>query len=177
MIGTAVVAGAAVTFFVTLSSLIRGASLDPQFAAPGKTEIRTEDGDRYYLWDNHLTMFGGRKIENSSDFPDDIQISIRDKKGGELEFIRDDGHGWRIGNHAKTSVGYVDLRKPSDITIQTQGGGEGRVMSFAKASEHHEVWRKLRGFAFAAIAFVVGLPIAFWGLIVRSRASNRAPAA
>lgn len=168
MVGTAVVVGSAVTFFITLSSLIRGVPLDPLFAASGTIETRTADGDRYYLWDNHLTMFEGRKVHHSSDFPDDIQISIRERDGEKLDFIRDEGHGWRIGNHAKTSVGYIGSSKPSDIIIQIQGGSGDRVLSFAKANELHDVWRKLRGFAFAAIAFVLGLPIVLWGLIVRS---------
>jgi hypothetical protein len=177
VIGAVMAIGACGTFFITLSSLVRGVSLDPLSATPGTFETRTEESGRYYLWDNHLTMFDGRKVQNSSDFPDDIQISIREKDGKQLVFIRDDGHGWRIGNHAKSSVGYVDSLKPSDIVVQTQGGSEERVLSFAKAKEGQEVWRKLRGFAFAAIAFVLGLPIVFWGLMVRSRASDRYRAA
>ena len=167
LVGVFTVVGAVVFFGVMFSTLYRGVSLDPQFPASGNIEVSTLDHDRYYLWDNYVTMFKGERLRHSSKFPDDVEISVKDGLGQELEFTPDTSHSWSIGNHSKRSIGYVEAIPGSDLTIQITGGDGQRVLSFAKADMKRDLWRKLGGFIIAVIVGGVGVIFGIWGIFVR----------
>ena len=76
---------------------------------------------------------------------------------------------WRTGNHAKRSVGYVELSRSGLVTIRVGEGASDRVLSFSEANESGEVWRKLRGFAFGAAAMLFGAVISVAGLLIKRR--------
>lgn len=174
VLGALFLAVAFLLFVFTFVSLYRGASLDDQFKAIGRFTVHATDTGRYYIWDNYKTVFDGKRIEHGSGFPKEILIEVRDGAGRRIEFSRDHGQSWVIGNHAKRSIGYIVLRESGEMTVEVKGGNGARILSFGKANMSGELWQRLRGFAFAVIAFILGVPMVIWGLIGVFRSSKRA---
>lgn len=177
--GAVLLIGGILIGIVTFGRLYLGTSLYPQYAASGSFTVQTVDAGRYYLWDNYVTWFEGGKVRNDKGFPEEVGLVVRDSQGKELELFPDSEQSWGIGNHAKSSIGYVQTSGSGQLTIDVQGGDGKRVLSFGKADLKNELWRKLGGFAYAAFGILLGLPITLWGLgasasrqVQRETASN-----
>jgi hypothetical protein len=63
-----IIVGVAI-FALTLVRLIGGAALDPQSKVPGSVSAEIDVPGRYYVWDNHWTMFDGQRVQYSADWP------------------------------------------------------------------------------------------------------------
>ncbi len=166
LFGLLLLIGGFVIFGWTFSALNRGVSLSDQFVASGKVTVNVESAGRFYVWDNYVTWFDGKKIRHASAFPDDVKITVRSASGKSLKFESNTDESWSIGNHAKKSVGYVDIETPDELTFEVTGGNGERVLSFAKADMAGELQEKLGGFGWAALMGVLGLPLVIWGLLV-----------
>ena len=165
-----IVVGMAI-FAFTLLKLIGGSALDLQIKVPGKVTAEIETAGRYYVWDNHWTMFGGERVQYSADWPDDAKVSVRDANGSELEFVSDASQNWSIGNNEKTSIGYVDVPAATTIQLDIDDTGRDRVVTVSNRTMKQELWSRLGGFGLGLVVGVVGIPICLLGLFVRRRGS------
>lgn len=170
--GFVLIGGAIFLFLSSFSSLYQGKALGLQYPASGSFQISPTNADRYYLWDHYVTQFQGKKIRYSSKFPKDIEIKVTDPSGAEIDFHSDTSHSWSIGNHAKSSIGYIDSPGATDLTVHVSGGDGSRVLSFGKADIKLELWRKLGGFGIALVVGFVGIIAGIWGLATRMAKNN-----
>ena len=162
---------ALIIFVVSAAALLQGRSLVPQFMAPGEQQIDVSETGRYFLWDNYRTWHDGEAVTRSAQFPSTFSIKAFAAGGRELRFTPDRSHSWSIGNHAKRSVGYLDLPETGPVTIKVAGDAKTRIVSLAKADMKKELWQKLGGFGLAVIIAIVGLPFLLWGLSARVRSA------
>ncbi len=75
-----VIIGVAICAF-TLLRLINGAALDVQTKVPGTVTAVIDAPGRYYVWDNHWTMFNGGRVQYAADWPDTARVTIQDSAG------------------------------------------------------------------------------------------------
>lgn len=169
ILGLALGIGGIATVAVTLAGLVRGTSLVEQAKVPGTLQAKVEEAGRYYLWDNHWTIFEGERIQYPADCPADAKITVQDSTGQDLQFVPDSSEGWSIGNSGKTSIGYVDLPGSAELRIEVGAVGRDRVVSFSNTTVQDELWRKLGGFGVGILVGLIGLPIVIWGFIARLR--------
>ena len=139
-----------IIFVASFSRLYQGHSLTLQFQSQGTVQRQTDSVGRFYVWDNYVTHFNGQKVRLSSKTPKNLQISIQDTNGASLEFVPDDSQSWSIGNHAKKSIGYVEVKEPQSLNIISSGSDQ-RILSFGPANLKAELWQKLGGFALAIL--------------------------
>ncbi len=161
---------AAMIFAWSFVPLYRGDPLEPVFRVPGGFRAHTEEAGRYHLWNHYLTFHEGKQLAFNPKFPADWQVSVRDAEGNRLEFVRDESPLWRIGNHAKASIGYIDAEGASEIQVMVNGerGGD-RVLSFSQADLRQDLVTALGSFGIAAVLALVGLLTVIWGLFRRAR--------
>ncbi|MEM8680780.1 MAG: hypothetical protein AAGF97_15635, partial [Planctomycetota bacterium] len=165
---TLVLAGVCICF-VTFVSLIRGASLDPQTQVPGAVSAKLREPGRHYLWDNHWTVFRGKRWQYPADTPDNAKIVVRDAAGQEVEFVRDTSQNWSIGNNEKTSIGYVEVMEPTLLTLEVDGIGRERIVSVSNRTMQQDLVRRLGGFGVGVVVGLGGLLTLLVGLILRGR--------
>ena len=177
LVGVVLLLTGAALFVSTFASLNRGGAIDQQNRAQGKITVGLSEPGRYYVWDHYRTVFEGERIEHRSDFPDGITIQASMSTGIPVDFRPDSKRSWSIGNHAKRSVGYLDLREPGDVIVDVHGGVGDRILSISNTDIRGELWVGLRGFGFSLIVMAIGLPVACWGWIARSRSSSVASSA
>ncbi len=158
-----------VSFVWTFYELNRGAGHEPQFEVPGTFRSSADQPGRYYVWDNHLTMFEGTKIQRDEKFPEELEIIIRDAAGNPVEFVADTSKSWRIGNHDKSSVGYIDAKVPGEFEIEVRGDAETRILSFSQPDLFKELRSALMGFAVAAVFALVGAIAMLLSIFRRAR--------
>lgn len=159
-------------FGFTLVQLIGGTALDPQTKVPGTVTAEIDASGRYYVWDNHWTMFDGERVQYSADWPKDAKIVVRDSNGRELEFIADASQNWSIGNNEKTSIGYIDIPTPSAIRLDIDDIGNERIVTVSNRTMKQELWSRLGGFAVGLGVGAIGVTICLLGLLVRRRIST-----
>ena len=167
VVGFLMMVAAMVVVVFSFSSLNSGKALDELYPASGNFQFSVNDEERHYLWNHYVTMFEGKKLKHSSKFPGDVHITVSDSTGQPVTFVPDTSHSWSIGNHAKKSVGYVDVSGPIDLTIQISGGNGSRVVSFGKADMKGALWSRLGGFAVAIVVGLLGLIAGIWGIFSR----------
>lgn len=165
------IAGVAI-FVFTLVRLINGSALDPQTKVPGTVSAEIDAPGRYYVWDNHWTMFNGERVQYSADCPVDAQVVVHDSSGDELQFVPDASQNWSIGNNEKTSIGYVDVPAATALRLDVAGVGRERIVSVSNRTMKQELWDRLGGFGVGLIVGLIGIPIALLGLLVRRRPST-----
>ncbi len=162
------VAGIAI-FAVTFFRLIGGHALDEQTQVPGTLHVVIDQADRYYLWDNHWTLFDGRRVQYPKGCPDDIRVTVLDSEGGELQFVADSSKSWSIGNSSKTSVGYVDVPDAAELQLKIENLDRERIFSVSNDTMKQELWDRLGGLGIGIVIGLLGLPITLVGLMIRRR--------
>lgn len=160
-----------IVFLVSAASLLQGRSLAPQFTVPGEHQIEVSEPGRYFLWDNYRTWHDGATVTRSAQFPSAFSIKASGSGGAEISFTPDRSHSWSIGNHAKRSIGFLDIPETDTLTIEVTGDTDTRIVSLAKADMKKELWLKLGGFGLALIIAIIGIPLLLWGLSTRIRSA------
>ena len=158
-------------FALTLFKLIGGSALDPQTKVPGTVNVEIETAGRYYVWDNHWTMFGGERVQYPPDWPDDAKVAVRDANGMQLQFVSDASQNWSIGNNEKTSIGYVDVPVATSIEVVIDDVGRDRVVTVSNRTMKQELWSRLGGLGLGLVVGMVGVPICLLGWFFRRRGS------
>ena len=156
-------------FAFTLFQLIGGSALDPQTKVPGTVVTEIDAPGRYYVWDNHWTMFDGERIQYAADWPNQAKITVRDANGTEVHFVPDASQNWSIGNNEKTSVGYVDVKAATTLRLEIDDVGRDRIVTVSNRTMKQELWSRLGGFGVGLLVGVVGVPVCLLGLLVRRR--------
>lgn len=170
---TLIIVGIAI-FAYTLAQLVGGAALDSQTKVPGTVTAKVDASGRYYVWDNHWTMFDGERVQYTADWPDDATVVVRDANGAELEFVTDASQNWSIGNNEKTSVGYIDVPAATTIRLDIDDVGRDRIVTVSNRTMKQELWSRLGGFGVGIGVGAVGVPTCLLGLLVRRRSSSAA---
>lgn len=152
-------------FVFTLGRLMYGPALDPQVKVPGTITVEVEEPGRHYLWDQHFTRFEGERVKYSDDCPKDVKVSVVSSTGDTLPFVQDASQSWSIGNSGKTSVGYVDVPGAMTLDITVDGTGRERIFSVSGRTTKDELWLRLRGFGVSLVVGLLGLCIAFVGML------------
>ena len=163
-----IIAGIAI-FVFTLARLMNGAALDLQTKVPGTVSAQIDTPGRYYVWDNHWTMFDGQRVQYAADCPVEAQIVIHDTNGNPLEFVPDTSQNWSIGNNEKSSIGYIDIPAVTSIRLYIANVGRERIVTVSNRSMKEELWARLGGFGIGLLVGVVGVPVAFVGFLTRRR--------
>ncbi|QDT03982.1 hypothetical protein K227x_23680 [Rubripirellula lacrimiformis] len=171
-LGFALIVGGIAIFAFTLVELIDGAALDPQTKVPGTVTAEIDSPGRYYVWDNHWTMFDGERLQYDAEWPDDARIAVRDASGEELKFVPDASQNWSIGNNEKTSVGYVDVPLATTIQLDVDDVGRDRIVTVSNRTMEQELWSRLGGFGVALVVGILGVPICLLGLFLSRRSAN-----
>jgi hypothetical protein len=155
-----------VVFACLFVSLYRGDASEPQYKVPGSFKTETKEPGRYYLWDNHWTRFEGRRFGRDKRFPASLEITIRSANGAPLEFVKGDSSSWSVGNHAKTSVGYVEIENPGEVLIEVSGHeDEERVLSFSKSEVRQAVGRLFICAGVAVLLMFAGFATSLVGFV------------
>ena len=156
-------------FAWTLIRLIGGAALDPQTKVPGTVRANIDGAGRYYLWDNHWTTFEGERFKYAADCPDDVSVTAKDANNAKLDFVRDSSQNWSIGNHSKTSIGYLDVPAATTIQIDIENAGRERIVTVSNRTMKQELWSRLGGFGIGIVVSAVGLVVCLLGFALRPR--------
>ncbi len=157
-----------------LLPLFLGDSIDKQFSIPGTIQVAIEEPGRYYLWNDHQTIFNGKTYNRAEDLPDGIEISISDTATGTpFDFIDTASISISGGNSAKRSIGYIEVSKPTRLLVDITGGNEDRIFSFARATFFEKLKRIFGGIALAFLAGSSGVGLVIWGVVKSTRAKEK----
>lgn len=170
--GVALIIVGVALFGFTLVQLIGGSALDPQTKVPGTITAVVDSPGRYYVWDNHATMFDGQRVQYTSDWPKDAKVVVCDSSGEELEFVPDASQNWSIGNNGKTSIGYIDVPTPTAIRLVIDGVGGERIITVSNRTMMQELWLRLGGLGLGLVVGAIGVPICLIGLLLPRRTST-----
>lgn len=154
---------------------ITGEAGGERFKVPGTVEVTVEEPGRYYLWNEHRTVFGGKTYNRSNSIPDGMKIRITRARSGEpFEFVGDTSISSSSGSSSKRTIGYIEVKEPGRVEVAVTGGEEERVFSFARFRLWETLGLILGGLALAFVLGVTGFGIAVWGIVklVRSRQSE-----
>src|SRR5262245_38742191 len=166
-----------------IASLIFHYDEGVQFLAPGSKTLDLAQG-RHVIWNEHVTLFGGRSYDSGKNLPDGTQIIVTDSGGAALELRRTSGSTFKSSNTERVSVLKFEVTRPGRHEITVRGNFPPRVFSVGPDL----VWVVL-GSIFGAIGLVLlgmgaGVAIAAWAFIRREQAREiaagsvgRAPAA
>lgn len=72
------VVGAFVVPAAVILPLVLSDWSETQFLVPGSAEFLAEEPGRYYLWNDHQTVFEGFSYNRSESLPDGLHIVIED---------------------------------------------------------------------------------------------------
>lgn len=169
LFGVATLLVGAMVFAYSLANLISGPVLDPAATAPGAMTFPASGEGRWYIWDHHRTSFEGEQRKYDSRWPSEAEITIRDAQGAVLEWTPDSSRSWSIGNHAKTSVGYVEVPAATSLTLEVRGLPEERVLSVSNRSMGDELWARLGGIGGGLIIGLFGIVVTLVGLLSRRK--------
>jgi hypothetical protein len=145
-----------------------------QFLVPGVLEVEVTEPGRYYLWNDHQTVFEGQSYLRSESIPDGATIRISNADGEDLTFTGNTSTTVTSGNSSKRSIGYVEVTNPEKLKVSVTGDFKERVFSFTKS-----IVLKMFGLIFAGVGVsmvlaVSGVGLAVWGIVKLAR--KEAPA-
>ncbi|PXA05007.1 hypothetical protein DDZ13_03305 [Coraliomargarita sinensis] len=147
----------------------------PQFIVPGSHEFEVGESARYYLWNDHQTVFEGKSYDRSESLPDEVSITIRDEAGQTLPFTPNTSIYSTVGNSIKNSIGYVDVPEPGLVSVNVSGSFEPRVFSFSEFGFLSFLGKIFAAIGLSALFALAGLGIAIWGIVRLARESNERP--
>lgn len=145
-----------------------------QFLVPGDLEVEVTEPGRYYLWNDHQTVFAGESYNRSESIPDGAKIRVSTAGGADLTFTASTSTTVSSGESSKRSIGYVEVTAPETLTVSVSGDFQERVFSFSKS-----IILKMFGLIFVGVGVsmlltVCGVGLAIWGIVKLAR--KEAPA-
>ena len=164
-----------VTFpVVIIVPLFLDDAINQQFSIPGMIQVVIKEPGRYYLWNNHQTIFNGTIYNRSEDLPDGIEISITDSTTGiPFNFFESSSISFSSGHSAKKSIGYIEVGNPTRVQVDIRGGDENRIFSFSQATFVKKLKRIFGGIILAFLAGLSGIGLVIWGVVKSTRARQR----
>ena len=147
---------------------------EKQFIIPGDTQTTIEKPGRYYLWNDHQTIFKGKSYNRSESIPDGIEIKITNVETGKLfDFVSDASMSSTSGNSSKNTIGYIEVSSPCTVDIKITGGEEERVFSLSESNLLKMIGIILGGSVLAIILGFAGFGIAVWGIVKLVRSNKK----
>lgn len=136
------------------------------FLIPGSKEVKVEKPGRYYVWNDHKTIYEGKSYNRLESIPDDLEFLIRSEGGTTLSFTGDTSRSSTSGEASRNTIGYVDVSEPGILTISVSGNSEKRVFSFSRSgfAEQFFFLVLFGGMASTLVAFS-GLGLMIWGIV------------
>lgn len=106
-----------------------------KFIIPGQVTVTITNQGRYYLWNDHQTIFDGKTYSSPEELPAGLDISLLEKQnGGAVRFIPDPSITSSNNNSHKISVGYFEVNESGAYVLSILGKSEPRVCSFGKST-------------------------------------------
>lgn len=168
IIGMVVIPVVAVFFFISSES----DSSETQFLIPGEKEFTVDEPGRYYLWNDHLTIFEGESYNRAETIPDGIKIRIESSSGEELPFTTSMNLSIGSGSTSKNSIGYVEIETPEKISVQVTDSEEVRVFSFSE-SGFAGLFLGVIGICLSSgILFIAGMVFGIMGIVKLSNSNT-----
>lgn len=167
------VVGAFVVPLLILVPLVLSDASEAQFLGPGRVEFSAEAPGRYYLWNEHQTIFEGTSYHRSESLPDGLNISIKDARGQRLKFTTDTSISSSSGSSAKKSIGYVEVAQPGLVSVNISGDVEPRVFSFAESQLLKVFGLIFGGVGLSILLAVVGVIVGVVGVVRLAQGSAK----
>jgi hypothetical protein len=145
--------------------LILGQSDVVQFEVPGLLQTVVDEPGRYYLWNDHQTIFEGKSYNRAIEIPDGFEVSVFGPNGVELAFSSDLNTSFTSGSGVKQSFGYVDVENSGPVRVEIIGDIEGRIFSFSQFSLRGMFGIFVLGFIIAALFGLSGLALLICGIV------------
>ena len=149
-----------------------------QFVVPGGAEVQVEDSGRYYVWNDHETVFQGRSYNRPETLPDGMEITVMDPYTLEtLQFFADSSISESGKNGLRRSIGYVEVKKPRRLIITVSGITAQRVFSFSESILLKIIGLVLGLFASTMLFGLGGVIIIVFGVVkfIKSRRQEQDP--
>jgi uncharacterized membrane protein len=144
-----------------------------QFVAPGRHALMLKPGN-HVVWNDHLTVFGGRSYHSSKQLPDGVQFTVTGS-GGAVTLRRASGASYKGLNNERVSVMQFDVAQPGRYEIAVQGDFEPRVFSVGPDHIGAVLWTVFGAVATLFVSWGAGIGIAAWAFIRREQAREAAP--
>lgn len=148
-----------------LLPLVLADSDELTFLAPSAVEYSAQEPGRYYLWNTYQTVFDGKSYRRSIELPDGIEIQVQDAHGQELDFITDTSISSRSGSQEKQSIGYVEVLKPTELSLMIAGEVDARVFSFGRSKWVQMLALIFGGAAASALIALAGVSFVVIGIV------------
>ncbi|EDM24872.1 hypothetical protein LNTAR_13407 [Lentisphaera araneosa HTCC2155] len=150
-------------------------SNDNQFKVPGSFQVQANEIGTYYLWNDHQTIFQGKSYNRSQDIPDGMKFLLKDAQSGEsFTFVSDTSMSSTRGNHARNTIGYIDIVKPGKVDIEVSGGeDEERIFSFSQSNFKTLFGIIFGGMALSLLVGVTGFVFIIWGIVLIVQSKNQ----
>ena len=165
--------GAICVPFVIVLTLVRDSVDLLEFEVPGAAIAFVDTPGRYYLWHDYQTVYDGRTYHSPIELPDGLMIEITQQGGMPLDFVSDPHSSFSTIGRARQSIGYVELSKAGQVTIDVTGGAESRIFSFSPFSFGRFVGLIVKGFLLAGLAAISSLGLIIWGIVKLANAPRK----
>lgn len=136
-----------------------------QFLVPGSVEVVVEKPGRYYLWNNHQTIFEGRTYDTSESLPGGLEMTISDERGQKIPLIPDGSVSSQNGAMSKSSIGYVEVTTPGRLDVLVEGNADERVFSFAPADSMKMLALIFGGMGAFMLLAISGIVVGIIGIV------------
>lgn len=163
------VIGSFVVPMLLILPLLLNESPNDRFLVPGSKDVTIDKPGRYYLWNDHKTIFQGKSYNKLEGIPDGIEILIQYEDGAKLPFTSDTSIYSSSGNSSKQSIGYVELGEPGKISVSIIGDSEERVFSFSKSNLKKIFIMIFSGGIASALSAFGGIGLIIWGIVKLAR--------
>jgi hypothetical protein len=165
--------GAICVPFVIVLTLVRDSVDLLEFKVPGAAIAFVDTPGRYYLWHDYQTVYDGRTYHNPIELPDGLMIEITQQGGMPLDFVSDTHARFSSIGRARQSIGYVELSKAGQVTIDVTGGAESRIFSLSPFSFGRFVGLIVKGLLLGVLAAFSSLGLIIWGIVKLANAPRK----
>jgi hypothetical protein len=136
-----------------------------QFVVPGTLYTKVTEPGRYYLWNDHITVYKGKSYNGPASLPDGLEIKIFDSAGKEIDFKTKRSITVTNENSTKKSIGFVDLDSPVDISVSVTGRTDKLIFSFSQSIIQKVVSMIFGAIGVSALLSVLGILFLIVGLV------------
>ena len=128
-----------------------------QFLIPTEVKITIEKEGKYYVWNDHHTIFRGKTYAFSEEMPNNLEISLHEENNKKtIEFHGYSSISSMTGNSSKSSIGYFEVSKPGVYTLIISGETIPRVFSFGKSFFNLKIFLCYFGTICSSVLIAIG---------------------
>jgi len=146
-----------------------------QFLAPGRQVLELGAGN-HVVWNDHVTVFGGRSFHSSKALPDGVQVTVTGG-GGEIALRSASGATYKGSSTERVAVMQFDITRPGRYEIAVLGDFQPRVFSVGPDHVSAVLWTVFGSIAALFLGMGAGIGVAAWAFLRREQAREAAPRA